>query len=169
MSVLLLCSCAQRPDISNELVASKLEAVSELTTARLTYNGLLHYEEGKVPLLTKKAFFMVYCAEVEAGIDLSAVEITVADDTLTLTLPAPVIQSIHVIPDSIQFYNEKSALFNPDNKDDAIDAIAEAEADVQAKADIAQMLDTAKNQTELLLTNLFADTIGERSLVIRYN
>ena len=112
---------------------------------------------------------MVYCAEVEAGIDLSAVEITVADDTLTLTLPAPVIQSIHVIPDSIQFYNEKSALFNPDNKDDAIDAIAEAEADVQAKADIAQMLDTAKNQTELLLTNLFADTIGERSLVIRYN
>ena len=33
LSVLLLCSCAQRPDISNELVASKLEAVSELTTA----------------------------------------------------------------------------------------------------------------------------------------
>ena len=167
LTALLLCSCAQEPVITDTLVASKLEAVSELTTARLTYNSLLHYEDGKIPLLTKKAFFMTYCAEVEAGIDLSAVDTAITDDTLTLTLPEPIIQSIHVIPDSIQFYNEKNALFNPETKEDAVNAIARAEADIQEKADIGQMLDTAKTQTELL-TGLFADAIGERALVIHY-
>ncbi len=166
--LLVFAFSGRKTNLTNELVASKLEAASELTTARLTYNGLLHYEDGKIPLLTKKAFFMLYCAEVEAGIDLAAVDIHMTKDTLTLTLPEPAIQSIHIVPDSIQFYDESRALFNPDNKEDATEAISAAQADVEEKADIAQMLDTARNQTELLLQNLFADALEDRTLVIRY-
>ena len=168
LSILCFAGCSAKADITNELVVSKLEAVSELTTARLTFNGLLHYEEGKIPLLTKKAFFMTYCAEVKAGIDLSAVEVEITDAALTLSVPEPTVQSIYILPDSIKFYNESSALFNPEGKEDAIDAIAEAQADVQAKADIAQMLDTARSQTELLLENLFVDSLDGRAFVIRY-
>ena len=54
---------SRKPDITNTYISSKLETVSNLTTAELTYNGLIHYEEGDIPILTKKSFSMVYRAE----------------------------------------------------------------------------------------------------------
>lgn len=158
----------KEPEITNELVAAKLEEASELTTARLTYNGLLHYEEGSVPLINKKAFFMVYCAEVEAGIDLSQVQVDVRDDEVLVMVPEPGIQDIYIDPESITFYDEQTALFNPNDREEAIDAIAEAEADVRERAGIEQLIDTAKTQTTLLLENLLQDTIGERTLAITF-
>ena len=161
-------SAAREPEVTNDLIAAKLESVSELTTAQLTYNGLLHYEEGKIPLLTQKAFFMLYCAEVEAGIDLSQVKITVSNDTVELLLPQAEVLDVYILPDSIQFYDEKSALLNWDNKNDALDAIAAAEADVLERGGIDALLETADQQTILLLKALLSDTIGARTLVVGY-
>lgn len=158
----------KEPTITTELIASKLEAVSELTTAQLTYNGLLHYEEGTIPFLTRNAFFMIYCAEVEAGIDLSQVKITVSDTEVNLVIPNAEILDIYIDPATIEFYNEGFALFNWSGKEDAIDALAEAEEDVRQKAGVEQLLETANAQTQLLLENLLKDAIGDRTLVIRF-
>lgn len=55
------------PELTSTLVGSRLEAVSELTSAKMTYNGFIHSEEGTIPLLTQKAYFMTYEADVKAG------------------------------------------------------------------------------------------------------
>ena len=156
------------PIITNELVIAKLESIRELATAHLTYNGLLHYEDGKIPLLTKKAFFMMYHAEVKAGIDLSDVDVNISAKKLTLTIPQAEIFDIYVVPESIQFYDEKNALFNASDKTDALEAITAAEADVRAKADLAQLRDTANTQTVALLEGLFDGFINGLTLVIKF-
>ena len=46
----------KEPELTSAFVSGKLEAVSELTTARLTYTGLIKYSEGKFHSLRKTAF-----------------------------------------------------------------------------------------------------------------
>ena len=168
--VCLLCGCTSKSDkkISNEVIVEKLEAVSELTTARLTFNGLLHYEEGKISFLTKKAFFMTYVAEVKAGIDLSAAKVNVSEEKVEIVLPKPGILSIYIDPASLSFYDEKTALFNREDKNDAAEALIEAENDVKEKAQIDALYKMAEDQTIIVLENLCKDLIGERMLLIRF-
>ena len=47
----------EEPELTSAFVSSRLEAVRELTTARLTYTGLIRYSEGKIPFLTRKQLF----------------------------------------------------------------------------------------------------------------
>jgi hypothetical protein len=156
------------PEITNTFISDRLEKASELTSAELTYNGLIHYTDGKVPFLTKKAFLMTYHAEVEAGIDLSEVDVNVTKSKVKITIPETEILDISVDSDSIQFYNEKSALFNWTEKEDVVDAIKIAKADVTENANIEELKSKAKEQTEVLLEGLFEKSIGDRELVISY-
>jgi len=156
------------PEITNTFISDKLEEASELTSAKLTYNGLIHYTDGKIPFLTKKAFLMTYCAEVEAGIDLSEVDINVTVSKVKITIPQIEILDISVDPDSIQFYDEKTALFNWTEKEDVVDAMQVAKDDVTENANIEELKSKAKEQTEVLLEGLFEDSIGDRELVISY-
>lgn len=158
------------PELTNELVASKLQPASELTVAHLTYRGLLHYEEGKVPFITKKAFFMVYEAEVSAWIDLSEVEIEITEEQVTVTLPSADEEhvKIYVLPESITFYNEKAALLNWESKEDAVTALAKAEADVWENAGVPQLMAAADQQAEALAEQLLADCLDGRALVIQH-
>ena len=154
------------PIISKEIVASKLNTVSELCTARLTYNGLIRYEEGKIPLITKKAFFMVYQAEVKAGVDLSLAKVTIEEKTIKIKLPSSMIQDLYIVQDSIQFYDEKTALFNASDRDDALDALKEAEKHVRENASLSELMDEAETQAELIVKGLFSDLNGEYTIVI---
>lgn len=158
------------PELTGELVASRLEPASEWTTAHLTYRGLLHYEEGKVPFLTRKAFFMVYEAEVSAWIELSEVEIEITEEQVTVTLPSADEEhvKIYVLPESITFYNEKAALLNWESKEDAVTALAKAEADVRENAGVPQLMAAADQQAEALTEQLLADCLDGRELVIRH-
>ena len=162
----------QEPDVTNTFIGSRLESVSELTTAKLTYNGLIRYEDGEIPILTKKSFSMIYRAEVKAGIDFSEMNmeenIVITDTTVTITLPEVAILDVEVAEDSIEFYDEQSALFNWTEKEDTIDAIQAAENDVKEKADMEELKARAKSQPTVLLQELFQNVIGERELKIQY-
>ncbi len=155
------------PKITNSFINSKLESVSELTSAKLIYNGLYKYEDGNVPFLTKKAFSMTYRAEVKAGIDLSKVKISVTKSDVKITLPKTEILEVHIDPDSIQFYDNKLAILNWQNKEDSVTAIRSAEADVRKKADIEQLKNLSEENTETLIKELFSDCIGNRTLIIK--
>lgn len=159
---------SDEPTLSSTFISEKLEKVSELTTAKLTYNGLVQYTDGKVPFLTKKAFSMIYRAEVKAGVELSDTDINITDSTVELTLPEVEVFSIAVDSDSIQFYDEKSALFNWTDKEDVVKAVKKAEEDVESKADIEGLVKEAKEQNESLLKGLFEGAIGDRQLIINY-
>ena len=156
------------PEITNTFISEKLEAVSELTTAKLTYTGLVTYTDGTVPFLTKKEFNMLYRADVRAGIDLSQAEIDVTDVNVKLTLPKAEIQNISVDTDSIQFYDESFALFNGEKREDTVEALKVAEEDVRENGNMEELIAQAQEQTEILLTGFLDELIGDRTLVISY-
>lgn len=44
----------RQPEITGTFIDSKLEAAGELTSAKMIYNGLIHYSDGTIPLLTQE-------------------------------------------------------------------------------------------------------------------
>lgn len=157
----------KEPELTSSFINGKLEAVSELTTAKLTYTGLIKYSEGSIPFLTQNSFSMIYTATVRAGIDLSKAVVEITEEEVVIILPACEIQSVDIDEESIEFYDEKWALFNRSTKEDVIDMVSAAKEDVTKKADIESLLESASLQTEALVKGLLEDTIGERSLVIQ--
>lgn len=160
-------SAPKEPELTSAFVSGKLEAVSELTTARLTYTGLIKYSEGKIPFLTQNSFSMIYTAKVRAGIDLGRAEIEIGEEQVVITLPECEVQSIDIDEGSIEFYDEHWALFNRTEKEDVIDTISAAREDVQEKADLESLLKSADLQTRQLVAELLEDEIGELELIIR--
>lgn len=154
------------PKITNSFIDSKLESVSELTSAKLIYNGLYKYEDGSVPFLTKKAFSMTYRAEVKVGIDLSEVKTSVTKSTVKITLPKTKILEVRIDPDSIQFYDNKLAILNWQNKEDSVEAIRSAETDVRKNINIEELKNSSEKNTKALLKELFSNCIGNRELII---
>lgn len=156
----------REPEITSRFIANKLEEASELTSARMIYNGLVRYSDGEIPFLTQKAFTMTYRAEVRAGIDLSKVEPSVTKKKVTIQVPEAEILDINVDPDSIQYYDEKFALFNGEKREDAIEAIKSARQDVLENGDVEELKNAAQEQVKVLLLGLFKDSIGDRELEI---
>lgn len=156
------------PEITSTFIHNKLEEASELTSAKMIYNGLVRYSDGEIPFLTKKAFTMIYRAQVRAGIDLKKVETAVTDQKVAIVVPEIEILDVHVDPDSIQYYDEKFALFNSEKREDAVEAIRKAEEDVRENAGTEELKDAAGEQIRVLLKGLFGDSIGERELSITY-
>ena len=154
------------PKITTDYITGKLDVASELTTAELTYTGLVTFEDGSIPFLTKKGFTMKYTATVEAGIDFSKIEVDVSGKTVKVTLPETEIQSVKVDPNSIDFYDESFALFNWKDNEDVSDAIARAENDIQNNADMENLKKKSEMQTEKLIRGILEGAIGERELII---
>lgn len=157
----------KEPELTSAFINGKLETVSELTAARLTYTGLIRYSEGKIPFLTKNSFSMIYTARVRAGIDIGEAGIDIQEDQVVITLPECEVQSIEIDEGSIEFYDEQWALFNRTEKEDVIDMVAAAKADVSEKADLESLLLSARDQAERIVRGLLEDAVGERALVIR--
>lgn len=158
---------AAEPEITSSFINGKLEAVSDLTTAELAYTGLIKYTEGSIPFLTQNSFSMVYTAKIRAGVDISKAQIKITDKQVVVTLPECVVQSIDVDTGSIEFYDERLALFNWTEKTDVIDTVTAAKEDVSKKADIQSLLEQAKRQTKTLIEGILSDAVGDRKLVIQ--
>jgi len=152
--------------VTSEYVEERLSNVSKLTTAELSYTGLIHYAEGSIPYITQKSFNMIYTAEIEAGIDASEMEITVTDTEVRVVIPAATVQSVNIDPDTIAFYDEKKALFNWEEKQDALDAMSAAEDDAMENADINGLLERSDEQATEIVRGILSGNIGERQLII---
>lgn len=174
-SVILTDTTSREPEVKKlevtvEYLNKKLENISELSAAKLFYTGICNIEEGKIPVLTKKGYSMIYEATVTAGIDASKIDIDIQDDVVTITIPKSEIQVIKVDPNSIQFYDEKKALFNWTELGDSVNGIIVAEDDIKEKASTDELLERADTQVEYIVRGLLEDIIkeadGERSLKI---
>lgn len=157
----------KQPEITEAYISEKIKTVSELTTAELTYNGLIIYSEGDIPLITKKGFSMRYTANVRAGIDFSKIKATVIEDKIIINIPEAEVQSVDVDSDSIEFYDERYALFNWTQKEDVIDAISIAKEDTSSHADITKLIKKANKQTEIMIRSTLANYIGDKELIVK--
>lgn len=143
-------------------IEAQIADCSDLTTAELTYNGFVKYENGKIPFLSKKAFSMSYTAQVRAGVNLGKATVNVSEDgrTIDVELPAAEIQSTSIDPKSIEFYDRQFALLNWDTKQDAVKAMSAAKDDVAEHVDTTSLMDTASENAKTVVEGLllpFAD------------
>ena len=155
------------PVIDASYIESKIAPAAKLTSAELQYRGLIKYEDGKIPFLSVKAFSMLYEARISAGIDMEKIKVEVFEDKVVVSLPKAELQSIEVDPDSIQFYDEKLALFNWTNKEDVVDAIKAARDDAMNSADIAALKKKAEEQATLLISELLSGATGDLLLEVK--
>lgn len=157
----------RQPQITTTYISGKIDSVSELTTAQMEYKGLVVYSDGNIPFLTQKGFSMIYTAKIRAGVDASQIQINVTDEQVIITVPDAVIQSVDVDPGSIEFYDEKYALFNWSDKEDVVDTLSIAKEDAAANADASELVEKANIQTISILRSILEDSIGDKELVIR--
>lgn len=147
---------SDEPKVTATSIEERLSKCSDLTTARLDYRGIIKYEEGDIQYINKKSFSMIYDARIKAGIDLSQAQVTVNDKKITVSVPAPEMQDITVDPDSLEFYDEKLALFNWTKKEDTQNAMKKAEEDAAKKAAQTDLLSQAAEQAETVIVTLLA-------------
>ncbi len=155
-----------KKEVTLESVNKKLENLGELSTAQMSYTGVYSVVEGSIPFITQKGFSMVYTAIIRSGIDISLIKIEITNKKVIVRIPEPEIQMIKVDPSTIQFYDEKRALFNRDEKTDVTEAIQIAETDLQEKTDLTELLNLTSERAELLVRNLLIDVIEDKELVI---
>lgn len=145
---------SSEPKATATSIEERLSKCSDLTTARLDYRGIIKYEEGDIQYINKKSFSMIYDAHIKAGIDLSQAKVSVKDKKITVSIPEPEIQDISVDPDSLEFYDEKLALFNWTKKQDTQKAMEKAEEDATEKAAQTDLLTQADAQAKTVITTL---------------
>lgn len=147
-------------------VGNKLESISELAVAKMTYNGIIHFEEGKIPLITKKEFHMAYRVSLKAGFDLSEAKVTVTEKNVTICLPEAEIYEPNVDEKSFQYFDVSFGLFNPEKMTDLSQAITEAKEDALAQPETAELKTTAEEYVKVLIRDLLENEIGDRELSI---
>ncbi len=149
--------------VSASSIEEKLSKCSDLTTARLDYRGIIRYEDGDIQYINKKSFSMIYDAHIKAGIDLSQAKVSVNGKKITVTIPKPEIQDIVVEPDSLEFYDEKLALFNWTKKEDTAKAMKAAKEDADQKAAQTELIQQASEQARTVITTLLIPVTEEGS------
>ena len=149
--------------VSATSIEERLSKCSSLTTARLDYRGIIKYSKGEIDFITKKSFSMIYDAHIKAGIDLSQAEVKVSGKEIQVKLPSPKIQDISIDSDSLEFYDEKFALFNWTNKEDTTKAIAYAKEDASAKAGQTDILTQAREQAVTVIETLIQPIADDSS------
>lgn len=142
------------PEIDVEFINEKLENVSSLQTAKITYGCMVNFKEGSVPLITQSAFSMYYEATAYAAIEVSEITCEEKDGKFILTLPEATIQDPNINPDSLEFYDEKNGLLNKAEREDVAIALQHAKKDFYYQPTTYQLLDMADKNAVDVLTNL---------------
>ena len=140
--------------ITAEQVEEQLEKCNDLTTAKLTYKGIVHFTEGQIKYLTKNEFNMQYAAKAIAGIDMSKVTVEVQDPAdgnpgkVIITVPKATLQDLTIDEKSLAFYDEKTALFNKVNHEDVQDAMVAATEDAKKNMGKKALIAEAQSNAE---------------------
>lgn len=149
-----------QPELTNEVVVKQLEKIQDLTTAKETDYGFEKYEDGGIAFLNKKQFTMFYTYEARAGIDLAKAQIKIDKDskTVSITLPAPTIQSVAVNPDSLRFFDKSDSFFNAADVEDTKAVLDDAKKKTEARLDRTQLLKIANKQAKDVIERLYEPT-----------
>ena len=106
------------PVLSSITVENQLQQISQLATVRYSYTNMGQFENSnefygiKLPFTTK-SFIVAYDGTIIAGVDLTQAKVSVTDQKVTISLPAPQILSHEVDPNSLEVFDETRSIFNP--------------------------------------------------------
>ncbi|AMB96119.1 DUF4230 domain-containing protein [Aerococcus urinae] len=140
-------------EITSELVGNRLEQAKELTTTKYFYTNTASFENQrkfynwKLPFTTKK-FIVSYDGVIHVGIDLSAIDVKVQDQTIDVTLPEVKILSHDIDSDSVKVFDEEASIFNKMTVDDYANFTNEQKKASEEEAKDKGLLEAAKQNTE---------------------
>lgn len=154
--------------ISSTSIINTLSKSSELTTAKITFKGVVEYSGEGTSFIDKTEFLMTYEATARAGIDMSNVKVKVDNENkkVIITIPKATIQDVKVDASTIRYYNQKFKLFSLNDKEEANKAQILAEE--EAKKEFAKMgvLEFADKQAEDVLKGILSGDIADYELEI---
>lgn len=105
--------------ISSEIIKNQILSVKELTTLKYKYTNVGSFENQaefygiKLPF-TQKKFIISYDGEVNAGIDLNEIQVTLNKEDKKISIQIPKAEILnHVIDEnSLTIFDEKNSIFN---------------------------------------------------------
>lgn len=154
------------PVLSSITVQNQLQQISQLATVRYSYTNMGQFENSnefygiKLPFTTKR-FIVAYDGVITAGVDLSQAQVTVTDQKVTISLPAPQILSHEVDPNSLEVFDETTSIFNPITIEDYNGFQADQQGVMEDKAIQGGLLTQAKDQAETAISGLLASLLQE--------
>lgn len=106
------------PEITSTSLTQQLQEIQDLAVLEYSYTKVGKFENSlelngwDIPL-TKKSFLLTYSGKLQAGIDMSQIEISIDKKTITVLLPDVKIIGNILDEDSIEVYDETKNIFNP--------------------------------------------------------
>ena len=155
-----------KKQISSHEIESTIKDSAQLTTAYMEYKGLMKVSEGEIPFITKKGFTMVYTAKIDAGTDLEQAKVKLTDKKVVVTVPKANILSVNVDPKSVEFYDEKQALFNWTQKKDITKACEDASKNAEEKADTESLLKESDRRTKEIIKEITGKMVPGKEVEI---
>ena len=106
------------PEIVKNVLSEKTEEISELATAEYIFTNAARFTDtahiAKVfDWMTKKSFVQKWDGTIKAGVELNELQVSVADNVITITMPNAEILSYEVDYNSVEVLDEKNNVFNP--------------------------------------------------------
>lgn len=147
---------SKEPSVSftSSSIREKISQISELAVDKIEYRDVIRYEEGKIPILTQKACTMIYDAKVKVGIDFSKIDVDVSENDINITLPESEILDIIIDENSLEFYDEKFALFNWQKRADTVELLKYANENVSQKVLESGILNQSKEDAAELIKSV---------------
>ena len=163
VGVVLICLTNYEPKVDTKSMIATLEKSSELTTAKLTFRGLAEYKDDGTKFLNRADYKMLFRATARIGIDIKEVEIKKDSNSKTIIVNIPKAEvldvKIHTGKDDIQFFDEKFALFNLNEKEDQNAALDLAEKSAIKEIKEMGSLQMADDQATTLIKGILANSI----------
>lgn len=143
-----------------------LAPASDLITTKYSYTDADVYENYKelfnmrLPMTTNKVVF-TYSGTIGFGVDMSKVSSYLDSDnkTITIALPEIEIKYNEIDPESFEYYNVSTTIFNQLKMEDSTDLIATLlkEKERQVLND-KRVMDESRSNTELILKSLLSSS-----------
>ena len=149
------------PEITSSLLGQRLAEIQELATQEYHYTNMgrfqnqLDFYGWKVPFTTK-SFIVAYDGVIKAGVDLSQMEVTVQDKTITVTLPEGKILSHEIDENSLEVFDETKNIFNPIRIEDYTGFTADQRASMEERATEEGLLTAASERARTLVEQFIA-------------
>lgn len=151
--------------IDSDVVVSKFETISELATAKVTYQGITEVKEENI--FGDEIALMTYTADVIASVDLSKAEVEVneTEREINIKIPQASEPEINIDKKSIEW---KDVSFNKmDGTEHMQEGLKQAREECKQKIEETGLVESATENAVVSVKNLFAGlTQGENPYTV---
>lgn len=171
--LLTILSCGKKEEAEQKPNVLTLKEMSDLATVEYTVTKIIKASDNNTWYKIGDRKILMSCeAHIKAGIDMSAINensFKIDGKNIQVSLPQPKVISFSIPPEAIKTEYEEVGIFREKFKSQERDALAtQAEAQIRRSVDSLGVLNQAKANTSLFVTN-FLRNLGYENISINYN